>query len=48
MAPPEVSERMARGEVVDPSACYLRTAPLFETAAPRHAWLNGIVAVGGG
>lgn len=25
---------------------YFRTLPLFETASPQHAWLNGICAVG--
>jgi hypothetical protein len=44
-APPEVSERLARGEEVAASDYYLRTTPYFETAAPAHAWLNGIVAV---
>lgn len=45
-AAPEVSERMARGEAVARSEYYLRIAPFFETAAPAHAWLNRIVAVG--
>jgi hypothetical protein len=27
---------------------YLRTTPHFETAAPAHAWLNGIIAVAKG
>ena len=40
-----VDERLARGESVDPSEYYLRTTPYFETGAPAHAWLNGIVAV---
>jgi hypothetical protein len=40
-----VDERIARGEAVDASEYYLRTTPYFETAAPRHAWLNQIVAV---
>ena len=31
-----------------PGHYYFRVAPLFETAAPRYAWLNGIVAVGVG
>ena len=47
-ATPEVSARLARGEPVDPSEYYLRTAPFFETGAPRYAWLNHIVAVGVG
>jgi hypothetical protein len=47
-APPEVSARLARGEDVSPTDYYLRTAPLFETAADRYAWLNLIVAVAKG
>jgi len=43
--PPEVIERLNRGEAVDPSQYYFRTVPLFETAAPKYAWLNNIVAV---
>jgi Protein of unknown function (DUF3237) len=45
-ASPEVSARLARGERVDPGEYYLRTAPFFETSAPRYAWLNDIVAIG--
>ena len=37
-----------RGETVDPAHYYFRTVPLFETAAPKYAWLNNIVAVGTG
>jgi|SRR5215813_4188051 len=47
-ATPEVAGRLARGEPVDASQYYLRTAPFFETAAPRHAWINSIVAIGVG
>jgi hypothetical protein len=47
-APPEISAKLARGEPVDPSAYYLRTAPFFETGSARYAWLNHIVAVGVG
>ena len=43
--PQAVIERLNRGEKVDPSEYYFRTAPFFETAAPKYAWLNGIVAV---
>ena len=43
---PEVAARLARGELVAPSEYYLRTAPFFETAAARYAWLNTIVSVG--
>jgi hypothetical protein len=44
----DVSARLARGETVDASQYYLRTAPFFETGAGRYAWLNTIVAVGVG
>ncbi len=46
--PPEVLERSERGEQVDPTSYYFRIAPLFETAAPRLAWLNHTVCVGTG
>jgi len=45
---PDVAARLARGEAVDAADYYLRTAPFFETAAERYAWLNTIVSVGVG
>lgn len=33
---------------VDPADYYIRIAPVFETADPRYAWLNGVLAVGCG
>jgi hypothetical protein len=45
-ASPEVSARIARGEKVEPSDYYLRTAPFFETSSTKYAWLNKIVSVG--
>ena len=33
---------------VDPARYYLRIAPVFETADPALAWLNGVLAVGVG
>jgi hypothetical protein len=36
------------GVFVDPSAYYFRTAILFETAAEKYGWLNGIIAIGVG
>ncbi|MFN4088212.1 MAG: DUF3237 domain-containing protein [Alphaproteobacteria bacterium] len=45
---PDVMDRLARGEPVDPSLYYFRTAPFFETASDTYGWLNGIVAVGVG
>ena len=47
-ASPAVDQRLANGETVDASEYYLRTTPYFETAAPAHAWLNGIVTVAKG
>ena len=47
-AAPDVAARLARGETVDPSEYYLRTAPFYETAAERYAWINTIVSVGVG
>ncbi len=46
--PEAVMERMNRGEDVDPSTYYFRTAVAFETAAPHYDWLNRIIAVGTG
>src|SRR3954464_15230618 len=42
--PPEVLAALARGERVDPAAYYFRTTPRFETAHPRYAFLNRLVA----
>jgi hypothetical protein len=46
--PPEVIERLNRGETVDPKSYYFRTSPVFETAAAPYDWLNRIVAVATG
>lgn len=46
--PPEVIERLARGEAVDPSLYYFRTVMRFETADPQAAWLNRILALARG
>jgi len=43
-----VRARLARGETVPVEEYYLRTAPFFETAAERYAWMNRIIAVGVG
>jgi uncharacterized protein DUF3237 len=45
-AGPGVMDRLFRGETVDPSEYYFRTAPLFETAAEKYAWLNRVLAIG--
>jgi len=44
-ASPEVAERLARGDAVDPSEYYFRTTPYFETASEKYGWLNRIIAV---
>lgn len=43
--PADVLARIAKGEAVDPSLYYFRTAPVFETGAARYDWLNRTVAV---
>ena len=44
-APPEIMERLSRGEAVDPAQVYFRTAPVFEAPSGPHAWLNESVFV---
>ena len=46
--PPEVLEKLARGETVDPALYYFRTAMRFETADPALDWLNRILALARG
>jgi hypothetical protein len=46
--PPEVLAALARGEPVDPSQYYFRTAPRFETSAPQYAFLNRVMAIASG
>lgn len=46
--PAAVIERLNRGEDVDPSEYYFRTAPLFETGSDKYAWLNSIICVAAG
>ena len=45
-APPEIMDRLSRGEPVDPSLVYFRTVPVFEAPAGPHQWLNESVFVG--
>jgi len=46
--PAEVLAALARGEPVDPSRYYFRTAPRFETSAPSYSFLNRLIAVASG
>ncbi len=43
--PAEVMAALGRGERVDPDRYYFRTTGRFETAHPRYAFLNRLVAV---
>jgi Protein of unknown function (DUF3237) len=47
-APPDVMQRLQRGETVDPNLVYFRTVPKFETSAPELQWLTRNVFVGTG
>ena len=46
--PPDVLDRLTRGEKVDPALYYFRTAMRFETGEPSLDWLNRILAVARG
>jgi hypothetical protein len=46
--PPEVLAALGRGEPVDPSKYYFRTAARFETSAPQYAFLNQVIAIASG
>src|SRR3989449_11435382 len=46
--PPEVLAALARGEAVDPSTYYFRTAPRFETSAREYEFLNRLIAIASG
>ena len=46
--PAAVMERLNRGENVDPSEYYFRTAVAFESAAAKYDWLTRIISVGTG
>lgn len=47
-ATPDVQRTIDRGERVDPSANYFRLAPVFETSAGPHEWLNRTLIIGTG
>jgi hypothetical protein len=46
--PPEVMAAIARRETVDPARYWFRTTPRFETAHPKYAFLNRLLAVSSG
>lgn len=45
---PNAVAALRRGEVADPASTYFRTLPRFETAVPKYAFLNQLLAVGTG
>ena len=46
--PPEILERLGRGEMVDPQLYYFRTAVRFRTGAPQLFHLNSLLGVARG
>jgi hypothetical protein len=44
--PPDVIERIEKGEVVDPGSYYFRINPVFETSSAKYDWINRVIAVG--
>lgn len=46
--PPELMQRIARGEAVDPDRIYFRCQPRLETAVKALAWVNERLFVGSG
>jgi hypothetical protein len=46
--PKELLDRIARGEIVDPSLIYFRSVPKFETGAAKYRWLMENLFVGVG
>ena len=45
---PDVMEKLARGESVDPALIYFRSVPRFETAAPGLQWMTRHIFIGVG
>ena len=46
--PPNVIEKLDRGEPVEPASYYFRMNPMFETSSKKYDWMNRIIAVGTG
>lgn len=44
----ETTQKLIRGEAVDPDQVYFRCVPTFETSAPSLAWINERLFVGTG
>jgi hypothetical protein len=48
VGPPEVMQRLAKGEAVPRDQYYFRTSLTFETGHATYRWLNDILAIGVG
>jgi hypothetical protein len=48
VASAEVTQRLAKGEQVDPTQYYFRTAPVFKTGSTAQGWVQRAVFVGRG
>ena len=46
--PPEVLERLAKGEEVSADSYYMRTSARFETGDSRYQWVNKSIFIGTG
>jgi hypothetical protein len=46
--PPEVMQRLAKGEPVDPKEYYFRATPVFETSVSKYSWLTKHIFVATG
>ena len=46
--PKEVTDRLRRGETVDPDTYYFRATPYFETSSEKYGWMNRICAIATG
>ena len=46
--PPDIMEKLDKGEPIDPTTYYFRMNPMFETSSPKYDWMNRIIAVGAG
>ena len=46
--PPDVMDKLEKGELVDPATYYFRMTALFATSDPKYDWINRIIAVGTG
>lgn len=42
---PEVKEKVAKGQDVDPKLIYFRTTPIFRAPGEKYAWLNRTIMV---